>query len=77
MTTQPIDTIRDGKLSASIWQNQSEKGVFFSVTFERVYTDEEGNAKSATSFSRSELLRISRLAQKAYDVTERHRQVHK
>jgi len=67
MTTRPIETIRDGKLSASIWQNQSEKGVFYSVTFERVYTGEDGNAKSATSFSGSELLRISHLARRAYD----------
>ena len=56
MSTRPIDKIRDGKISASIWKNQSDKGVFFSVTFERVYTGEDDLPKSAFSYTGSELL---------------------
>lgn len=64
---RPIETIRDGKLSASIWQNNSENGLFYSVTFERVYTGDDEKPHSANSFSGSDLLRISHLAAKAYD----------
>ena len=67
MSQRPIETLRDSKLSASIWQNSGDKGLFYTVTFERVYTGEDGKPKSASSFSGSDLLRISHLAAKAYD----------
>jgi len=69
MTTQknkPIDTIRDGSLKATIWKNFGEKGNFHSVDFSRTY--KQGEAfKDSRSFSGSELLRIARLANIAYD----------
>lgn len=65
--TKPIDKIRDGALSAAIWKNQGEKSAFYSVTFERTYTGDDGQAKSTSSFSGSDLLKISFLATKAYD----------
>ena len=65
---KPILTIRDGALKASIWANQTDEGkTFHSVTFGRTFTDNAGNAKSSTSFSGSDLLKIARLADKAYD----------
>ncbi len=64
---KPIHTIRDGALKVSIWENQSEKGTFHSVTFGRTYTDEKGSAQSADSFSGGDILKIRRLAEKAYD----------
>lgn len=64
---KPIETIRDGSLKASIWKNQSEKGPFYSVRITRTYTDEQGNFHDSDSFSGSELLRVARLAGKAYD----------
>lgn len=67
MSQRPIETVRDGKLSASIWQNPSQNGIFYSVTFERVYTGEDEKPASASSFSGTDLLRISHLAAKAYD----------
>jgi len=68
MSQRPIETIRDGKLSASIWQNSSDNGnLFYSVTFERVYTGEDEQPHSAASFSGTDLLKISLLATKAYD----------
>ena len=65
---KPILTIRDGALKATIWVNRTDDGkTFHSVTFGRTFTDGNGNAKTANSFSGSDLLKIARLADKAYD----------
>lgn len=70
MTTNPqsapVEKLRDGSISATIWRNESERGPFYSVTFDRVYTDANGQAKSANSFSGPDLLRVSHLANTAY-----------
>ena len=65
--TKPVETLRDGNLKAAIWKNESGNGHFFSVTFERTYTDEKDGIKSAHSFSGTQLLQLARLADKAYD----------
>lgn len=67
--SKPIETIRDGGLKASIWKNQGEKGPFYSVRITRTYTDEQGNYRDSDTFSGSELLRVARLADRAYGRT--------
>ena len=70
MTTsvnKPIDRLRDGALKATIWENEGPKGIFYSVELSRTYRDEHGNYQDSHSFSGAELLRIARLAGKAYD----------
>ncbi len=72
MTTQktkPALTIRDRNLKATIWKNTGEKGDFYTVQFTRSYRDDQGNYHDSDSYSGSELLRIARLAQKAFDYT--------
>lgn len=65
---QPIDTIRDGALKATIWKNTSKNGHFYSVEISRTYKDETtGKLKDSHSFSGSEPLQVARLAQLAYD----------
>ena len=64
--TKPVDTIRDGRLSASIWENQSGDQTFYSVTFERLYKAEDGSLKNSTSFSGTEPLRLAELSRVAY-----------
>ncbi len=64
--TPPVQTLRDGKLKAVIWKNPSEKGHFYSADLIRSY-QEGDNWKDTHSFSGTELLRIGRLANKAYD----------
>ena len=65
--TPPVQTLRDGKLKAVIWKNPKENGFFYSVDLVRSYQDEAENWKDTHSFSGADLLRISRLAEKAYD----------
>ncbi len=67
MTNQPTETIRDGALKATIWQNQSESGPYYTVNFGRTYTDDLGNAQTSESFTPGQLLRIAHLATRAYD----------
>jgi len=65
---KPILTIRDGALKASIWANRTDDGkTFHSVTFGRTFTDANNVAKSASSFSGGDILKLARLADKAYD----------
>ncbi len=67
MATLPIETLRDGRLKATIWKNHGDKGNFYTVTFSRSYKDEDDNWKDSDSFSGSELLRIAHLSTRAYD----------
>ena len=65
---KPTDTLKDGLLSATIWQGTSAKGVtFYTVTLSRSYKDEKGEWHDSSSFSGAEVLQISRLASRAYD----------
>lgn len=64
---QPADTLRDGALKATIWQNFGDNGNFYSVEFSRTYTDQQGNFRDSHSLSGSEPLQLARLAHKAYD----------
>lgn len=66
-TNQPVQTLRDGSLKATIWANFGDKGTFYSVQLTRSYQDAENNWHESDSFSNAQLLRIARLAQIAYD----------
>jgi hypothetical protein len=64
---KPVDRIRIGKVTASIWNNPSDKGDFYSVTFERSYKDEGDAWKSSQSYRRDDLLELAKAADKAHD----------
>ena len=66
---KPAATLRDGALKATLWRKQSEKGVFYNVTLSRTYKDGD-EYKDSHSFSGAELLRVARLAGKAYDLAD-------
>jgi hypothetical protein len=67
--TRPVETLRDGSIKAAIWKNESENGDFFAITFARTYKNGKGDLQDTESFSGSQLLRLARLAEKAYDRT--------
>lgn len=69
-TTQakpPVAKLRKGSIHATIWQRAGEKGSFYTVNFERRYTDKNGNWHSAYSFSASDLLILADLAKQAHE----------
>lgn len=67
--TRPVETLRDGAIKAAIWKNESENGAFHGVTFSRTYKNGSGELNDTNSFSGTQLLRLARLAEKAYDRT--------
>jgi hypothetical protein len=66
---KPVKTLRDGRIAAAIWENETDGHSFYSVTPSRTYTDGDGKVQSTNSYSGTDLLKLSRLAAMAYDET--------
>ena len=62
----PVGKVRVGLITASIWENKTEKGTFYNVTFERRYRDAEGNWKSSHSYNADDLLALAKAADLAH-----------
>ncbi|ADM09228.1 hypothetical protein PB2503_05787 [Parvularcula bermudensis HTCC2503] len=70
MTEKPELTLRDGAIKAAIWRNSGTGGDFFTTSISRTYRDEKsGEFKDTNSFTGSDLLKVSALAQEAYQQT--------
>ena len=67
-SNKPVDRLRIGALTASIWENQgvNGEGKFYAVTFERSYRVGEGDWKTTQSFGRNHLLAVAKLADQAH-----------
>jgi len=61
-TRKPAAKISLYPVSAAIWRNRNQKGVFYSITFERSYKDEAGKYQTSSTFNASDLLALSKLA---------------
>ena len=62
---KPIHKVRLGKVKGSVWQNSTDNGVFYNVTFVRFYRDE--NAwRVADSFGRDDLPALASVANQAW-----------
>jgi hypothetical protein len=64
---KPANTLRCGNIKATIWQNQSEKGPFFSTTFSRPFKDQSGAWRNGSSFGLSDLEALLTVAVQAKD----------
>jgi len=62
----PAGKVRVGLITASIWENKTEKGIFHNVTFERRYRDAEKNWKSSHSYNAEDLLSLAKAADLAH-----------
>ena len=62
---QPVHEVRLGGIKAAIWQNQTEAGVRYNVTFERLY-NQDGEWRSTSSFGRDDLLLLGKVADKTH-----------
>lgn len=62
---KPVHEIRLGKVKAAVWQNATENGLRFNVTFSRIYKTEKG-WESSSSFGRDELPLVSKVADLAH-----------
>lgn len=69
---QPATTLRYGRIKATIWQNVSEKGPFFSTTFFRSFKDQSGAWRNGTSFGFSDLEALLLIAREAKEWMSAH-----
>jgi hypothetical protein len=60
-----VHEVRLGGIKAAIWQNQTEAGVRYNVTFERLY-NQDGEWRSTGSFGRDDLLLLGKVADQAH-----------
>lgn len=63
----PVKNFRAGAISATIWENKTEKGNFNTVSFKRGYKDKEGNWKDTTSLRVMDLPKAALVLTKAYE----------
>jgi hypothetical protein len=61
----PAAKVRVGLITASIWENKTEKGVFYNVTFDRRYKDGD-DWKSSHSYNADDLLALAKAADLAH-----------
>jgi len=66
MAKKPVHGIRLGRVKAAIWENDSQNGPLYNVTFSRLYKDEDDQWKDSTSFGRDDLLVLAKVADIAH-----------
>ena len=59
------NTLRCGNIKATIWQNESEKGPFFSTTFFRPFRNASGKWRDGSSFGLNDLQALLMVAREA------------
>lgn len=63
----PADTLRDGRVKATMWERNSEGGPAYATSISRTYTGKDGQPRDTSFLSGADLLRASRVAEKAYE----------
>ena len=69
---KPANQLRCGNIKATIWENTSEKGPFFSTTFSRPFKDQSGAWRNGTSFGLSDLEALVTVAREAKEWMAAH-----
>jgi hypothetical protein len=69
---KPTHTLRCGNIKATIWENTSEKGPFFSTTFSRPFKDQSGAWRNGTSFGLNDLEALLTVAGEAKEWIAAH-----
>lgn len=69
MSDKPIEKLRDGLITATIWRNQTQGGDMYAVSIIRSYKADD-DWKQSTSYTPRETLRVANLARRAYDRIE-------
>lgn len=68
MKDAPVKKFRIGRLSASIWKNESQNGGdWHSVTLERTYKDADDNLQNSNSLNHSDLQNARKLLDRCDD----------
>lgn len=59
---RPVHTIRHGRIKATIWCNQTERGPMHNVTLVRSYQDDDKNWHDTQSFGVGDLMTVAKAA---------------
>jgi hypothetical protein len=62
---KPVYEFRLGSIKAAVWRNQSDSGVRYNVTFQRLYKEND-EWKSTDSFGRDDLLLLGKVADQVH-----------
>ena len=62
----PAARINIFPVSAAIWRNENKKGVFYSVSFERSFRDDQNKWQTSSTFNASDLLVLAKVADLAH-----------
>ena len=65
-------TLRRGNVKATIWENTSKNGPFFSTTFSRSYRKRSGKWRNGTSFGLNDLEALLTVAYEAKEWIAAH-----
>lgn len=66
MANSPVDTIRNGRLKVTIWQNKNKKGeTFFTASLVKSYKDKSDTWKETNQLTGNEISHASALLHKA------------
>ena len=63
---RPVDEVRNRNIRAAIWQNETEKGVMYNVTFSRSWRDDKGAWHDSDSFGYGDLMNLAKAAMDAH-----------
>jgi len=73
---KPVHEIRLGRIKAAIWENETQNGSLYNVTFVRLYRDGK-QWKDATSFGRDDLPLVAKVADRVHSWIYGQSQEHK
>jgi len=71
----PVETLRDGFIKATIWRNEGEHGIYFTVDFAKTY-EKDGELHDGKSLASQDLLPMAELARQAYRRVRAHQTTH-
>lgn len=62
----PVHEEKFGRVRAAVWANETESGVWYSVSFSKLYKDKEGKWQDASSFSKEDLSLLIKAADQVH-----------
>ena len=62
----PVAKLQDGLLNLAIWERETDKGKFYTVTHERRYRNKDGEWAGTQSLGEDDLLSMAELYRQAY-----------
>ena len=67
MSDQPVAKFRDRAIEVSVWENEGEKGKWYTVKMERSYKDNDDAWQKTSSLNGDDCLKAAHLYTKAHD----------